>query len=204
MLRVFFSFFYLFSFVFGDRRIRRVKFALRCRNLHFEIWCVLVGQWRRGNGSQWPEKWRSAQLETRKQSVALWTFWRRNYFFNCSTPVYKMWIIQEPNTLELWNKLHFEERKKRRVYTMLKIFSTYICWINIYIMWIIQEPNTLELWNKLHFEEKKRRVYTTFEIFGTYICWINIYNVNKTGTKYVRIVKQTAFWREKTESIYHV
>jgi len=30
--------------------------------------------------------------------------------------------------LQLWNKLHFEERKKRRVYTMFKIFSTYICW----------------------------------------------------------------------------
>ena len=29
--------------------------------------------------------------------------------------------------LELWKKkLHFEE-KKRRVYTMFKIFSTYIC-----------------------------------------------------------------------------
>ena len=39
-------------------------------------------------------------------------FWRRNYFFLISAhPVYKMWIIQEPNTLELWNKLHFEERK---------------------------------------------------------------------------------------------
>jgi len=29
--------------------------------------------------------------------------------------------------LELRNKLHFEEKKKRRVYTMFKIFSTYIC-----------------------------------------------------------------------------
>ena len=29
--------------------------------------------------------------------------------------VYKMWIIQEPNKLALWNKLHFEEKKKRRV-----------------------------------------------------------------------------------------
>jgi len=28
--------------------------------------------------------------------------------------------------LELWNKLHFEE-KRRRVYTVFKIFSTYIC-----------------------------------------------------------------------------
>jgi len=40
------------------------------------------------------------------------TFSRRNFFFNFSTPVHKMWIIQEPNTLELWNKLHFEEREK--------------------------------------------------------------------------------------------
>ena len=44
-------------------------------------------------------------------------FWRRNYyFFNFSTPVYKMWIIQEPNMLELWNKLHFEEKKTERIY----------------------------------------------------------------------------------------
>jgi hypothetical protein len=34
------------------------------------------------------------------------------FFFSFSTPVYKMWIIQEPNTLELWNKLNFEEEKK--------------------------------------------------------------------------------------------
>jgi hypothetical protein len=45
-------------------------------------------------------------------------------------PVYKMWIKQEPNTLELWNKLHFEG-KKRRLYNIFKIFGTYICWINI-------------------------------------------------------------------------
>ena len=37
-------------------------------------------------------------------------------------PVYKMWIIQETNKLELWNKLHFEE-KKRTVYTMFKILA---------------------------------------------------------------------------------
>jgi len=40
-------------------------------------------------------------------------FWRRNYFFLIlAHPVYKMGIIQEPNTLELWNKLHFEKEKK--------------------------------------------------------------------------------------------
>jgi hypothetical protein len=59
------------------------------------------------------------------------TFWRRYYYFVIlAHPVYKTWIIQEPNTLELWNKLHFED-KKLRVYTMFKIFNTYICWINI-------------------------------------------------------------------------
>ena len=45
------------------------------------------------------------------------TFWRRNYFFfNFSTPVYKMWIIQTPNTLQLWNKQHFEEKKTDSIY----------------------------------------------------------------------------------------
>jgi hypothetical protein len=58
------------------------------------------------------------------------TLWRRNYFFILAHPVYKMWIIQEPNTLELWNKLNFEE-KKTGEYNTFKIFSTYICWINI-------------------------------------------------------------------------
>ena len=44
------------------------------------------------------------------------TFWRRNYFLNLPHPVYKMWIIQEPNTLDLWNKLHFEEEKTDSIY----------------------------------------------------------------------------------------
>ena len=52
------------------------------------------------------------------------------FLFILAHPVYKMWIIQEPNKVELWNKLHFKE-KERTVYTMFKIFSTYICWINI-------------------------------------------------------------------------
>ena len=34
------------------------------------------------------------------------------FFLILTHPVYKMWILQEPNTLELWNKLHFEEKKK--------------------------------------------------------------------------------------------
>ena len=34
--------------------------------------------------------------------------------------VYKMWIIQEPNTLELWNKLHFEGGKNGEYIPCLK------------------------------------------------------------------------------------
>ena len=46
------------------------------------------------------------------------TFWCRNYYFFLilAHPVYKMWIIHEPNTLELWNKLHFEEEKEESTY----------------------------------------------------------------------------------------
>ena len=42
-------------------------------------------------------------------------FWRR-IFLILAHPVYKIWIIQEPNTLEFWNKLHFEEEKKESLY----------------------------------------------------------------------------------------
>ena len=42
------------------------------------------------------------------------------FFFNFSTPVYKMWINQEPNKLALWNKLHFEEKKNGKYRACLK------------------------------------------------------------------------------------
>ena len=38
------------------------------------------------------------------------------FFLILAHPVYKMWIIQEQNTLELWNKLHFEEEKTESIY----------------------------------------------------------------------------------------
>jgi len=37
------------------------------------------------------------------------------FFLILAHPVYEMWIIQEPKKLALWNKLRFEEKKKRRV-----------------------------------------------------------------------------------------
>jgi hypothetical protein len=38
------------------------------------------------------------------------------FFLILVHPVYKMWLIKEPNKLELWNKLHFEEEKKESIY----------------------------------------------------------------------------------------
>jgi len=38
------------------------------------------------------------------------------FFLILAHPVYKMWIIHEPNTLELWNKLHFEEENTESIY----------------------------------------------------------------------------------------
>jgi len=38
------------------------------------------------------------------------------FFFILADTVYKMWIKQEPNTLELWNKLHFEEKESESIY----------------------------------------------------------------------------------------
>jgi len=38
------------------------------------------------------------------------------FFFILAHPVYKMWIIQETNTLDLWNKLHFEEENTQSIY----------------------------------------------------------------------------------------
>ena len=37
------------------------------------------------------------------------------FFKILAHPVYKMWIIQEPNKLELWNKLHFKEKKTESI-----------------------------------------------------------------------------------------
>jgi len=54
--------------------------------------------------------------DTNLQQYAVLTFWRRNYFFLVlAHPVYKMWITQEPNKLALWNKLHFEAKKKESI-----------------------------------------------------------------------------------------
>ena len=42
------------------------------------------------------------------------------FFLILAHAVYKMWIIQEPNMLELWNKLDFEEKKNEEFLPCLK------------------------------------------------------------------------------------
>jgi len=37
------------------------------------------------------------------------------FFLILAHPVYKTWIKQEPNTLELRNKLHFEEKQMESI-----------------------------------------------------------------------------------------
>jgi len=64
--------------------------------------------------SWWRQSLLSDPVSGNKTSV---TFWRRNFFFLIlAHAVYKMWIIQEPNTVELWNRLHFEEKKTESIY----------------------------------------------------------------------------------------
>ena len=41
----------------------------------------------------------------------LLTFWRRTFFQILAHPVFKMWVIQKPSKVALWNKRHFEEKK---------------------------------------------------------------------------------------------
>jgi len=38
------------------------------------------------------------------------------FFLILAHPVYKIWIKQEPNRLELWNNLHFEEKETENIY----------------------------------------------------------------------------------------
>jgi len=53
------------------------------------------------------------------------------FFLILAHSVYKMWIIQEPNQLELWNKLHFEEEKTHSIYHIWNFQYLYL--LNKYI-----------------------------------------------------------------------
>jgi len=61
----------------------------------------------------WPSLGRSA---TGRKYHWMFNLLAPKLFFNLTHPVYKMRIIQEPNKLESWNKLHFEEKKTESIY----------------------------------------------------------------------------------------
>ena len=47
-----------------------------------------------------------------RQALYVLTFWRRTFFFQIlAHPVFKMWVIQKPIKVALWNKRHFEGEK---------------------------------------------------------------------------------------------
>jgi len=70
-------------------------------------------------------------LKNQNLEISILTFWSRNYFLILADPVYKMWIMQEQNKLELWNKLHFEENKTESIYLIYNIQYFYL--LNKYI-----------------------------------------------------------------------
>ena len=50
--------------------------------------------------------------ETRHVNRLAWIMF---FFLILAHSVYKIWIIQEPNKLVLWNKLHFEEKRTESI-----------------------------------------------------------------------------------------
>jgi hypothetical protein len=60
------------------------------------------------------------------------TFWRRTFFFQIlAHPVFKMWVIQKPNKVALWNKRHFEGGKMEIIQHVWNIQYGYL--LNKYI-----------------------------------------------------------------------
>ena len=57
-----------------------------------------------------------------KNCASRWslTLWHLNFLYNFSTPVFKMWILQEPKRIGLWNKGHLEEKKNGECAACLK------------------------------------------------------------------------------------
>jgi hypothetical protein len=84
-------------------------------------WCEwwYVWEWSTRRGLK-PTFYRLPRLWSQWKSspgVPWWalTFWHRNFLNFFSTPVCKMWIIQEPKKVALWNKRNFEEKEMESV-----------------------------------------------------------------------------------------
>ena len=69
------------------------------------------------NSMESKPSWEANSRSAGQEMLRHLTLWRRNYYFFLilAHPVYKMWIIRGPNKLELWNKLHFEEKETESI-----------------------------------------------------------------------------------------
>jgi len=55
-------------------------------------------------------------MPTTAHDTAFFNLLAPELVFILAHPVYKIWIMQEPNALELWNKLHSEDKKNENIY----------------------------------------------------------------------------------------
>jgi hypothetical protein len=66
-----------------------------------------------------------SQMDIKSDRIKL-TLWRRNFLLNFSTPVYKIWIIEEPEKVALRNKRHFEEEETESMQHVWNIQYVYL------------------------------------------------------------------------------
>ena len=93
----------------GERKVvgHKLCVSVRCAERWVDWVCRLWGR----RGMTWWQLQEAACTSTGSVATSVFNLLAPElFFFNFSTPVYKMWIIQEPNMLELWNKLRFEEK----------------------------------------------------------------------------------------------
>ena len=79
----------------------------------------------------WKKKYKMQRLEV-SGTTHLWVV-RLQTVKKPAHPVYELWLIQEPNKLALWNKLHFEEKKTENIEHVYNIQYLYL--LNKYIKW---------------------------------------------------------------------
>ena len=114
----------------------QIYFILEC---HYKFWTVFQPL----SGVQDCIKSKSmCQTDTADCFLARWCIWfiflkkyikllGTDFFLMSAHPVSKIWIIQEPNKLVLWNELHFEEKETECI-KHVQIFSYSLCWIKIW------------------------------------------------------------------------
>ena len=80
--------------------IRHMCLQMRCKTCLFR------------QAACWCDKCSIASYGRYMSGTVFLTFWWWIFFLQIlAHPVFKMWVIQKPNKVALWNKQHFEEKK---------------------------------------------------------------------------------------------